>query len=737
MNAIPRLPPAPFGPPGPWQPPADAPGGFLPPLPSMGLPGPSFAWQPDQPPPIPTDVIMAPAPWQPERSPPVPPLTAAPPPVAEAVPCDPPAPPVTDPTVTTTESLAALSSQPAANVPPPALRPPPMPEFRSFDGSGNNLAWTSENMAGASLARLGPAHFTDGVSAMDTSGPNPRTISNIVVAGHGDDPNPEGLSGMMYAWGQFIDHDLDLLFSDGTTRIDITIPDGDPVLTASRIGMTRIVTDPTTGVNGKPAAAVNNITGWLDGSMVYGSNATTAASLRDAGGHMLTSAGDNLPIVDGGFLAGDIRVGENPDLTALQVLFVREHNFQVDRLAALHPGWSGDQLYDMARAIVTAEIANITYNEFLPHLLGKEYLPAYAGYNPNVNASISVEFAGAAFRFGHSIVSANLAKVAENGADVGVADSLKDAFFQAPAAFAANGGADGLLRHLAGDVSNALDVHIVDDLRDFLDVPPVAMDLAAINIQRGRDLGLGTLNETRAALHMSLYTDFSQITSDATTAAALRAAYGSVDRVDLWTGGLAEDHINGGMLGETFAFLVGEQFMRLRDGDRLYFENQGFDRATLGAIRQTSLSDIILRNTDTRHIQDDAFVFHARRSGLVGGVASEDADAPQLVIGADGGDVLIGGARDDVLVAGGWTGLTWMAGGAGADRFVMGAPGMTVIVTDFTPGQDQVEFEHLRGAPMRLHAEGGDTLIEVAGAALRLQGVQPWQIQGGDLIFTA
>jgi peroxidase len=54
----------------------------------------------------------------------------------------------------------------------------------------------------------------------------------------------------------------------------------------------------------------------------------------------------------------------------LQTLFVREHNYQVDKLAAEHPHWDGNHLYEQARAIVGAKIASITYNEFLPLLLG-------------------------------------------------------------------------------------------------------------------------------------------------------------------------------------------------------------------------------------------------------------------------------------------------------------------------------------------------------------------------------
>src|SRR5262249_3216562 len=158
------------------------------------------------------------------------------------------------------------------------------------------------------------------------------------------------------------------------------------------------------------------------------------------------------------------------------------------------------------------------------------------------------EFAGAAFRFGHSIVSAEIAQTSEQGQVIGE-QGLKDTFFETPEQFIAAGSSDGLLRHLTGDLSNALDTHIVDDLRDFLVDPPDGMDLAAINIERGRDLGLGTLNETRVALGLTPYTSFDQITNDPETAANLAAAFGTVDKVDLWTGGLAENHVNGGLVG--------------------------------------------------------------------------------------------------------------------------------------------------------------------------------------------
>jgi peroxidase len=613
--------------------------------------------------------------------------------------------------------------------------------FRTIDGSDNNHAMPGLNQAGTDFARIGPANFADGISEM-TSGPNPREISNIVVANNPDthlEVNGVALSGMMYAWGQFIDHDLDLEKSGtDTADISIPVPPGDTLPAGTIIPLNRVAIDPATGVAGHPATAINTVTGWLDGSQIYGSDPATASSLRTADGHMKVSAGDNLPIVQTSqgpaFAAGDVRAQENPDLTALQTLFVREHNYQVDQLHQEHPTWNGDKLYETAKAITAAEMANITYSEFLPHLLGPDAIPAYHGYDPSVNPTISEEFEGAAYRFGHSVVSGDINGISNSGVTTSE-QALADSFFESPAVFVANGGADGLLRHLASDTAQSLDTHIIEDLRSSLNDPPDATDLAAINIQRAHDLGLGTLNETRAALGLTPYTSFDQITSDATTAAALKQAYGTVDAVDLWTGGLAEDHTAGAAIGQTFGRIIGDQFTSLRDGDRLYFENEGFDQQTLKDIESTSLSDIIQRDTlGTTAMQADAFVSTERHSGTLGGVDPTGAEAvegqAQLVIGTPGHDTLTGGPNNDTLVAA--SGNQTMTGGAGADTFVvnglnfdnMGHRHNTVTITDFDSKVDSLQYSGDLNVHRSSNHQGG-TLLQVGSETINLLGVSP------------
>ncbi|HEY0837895.1 MAG TPA: peroxidase family protein [Azospirillum sp.] len=609
-------------------------------------------------------------------------------------------------------------------------------QHRTFDGSENSRSHPDFNATGTALTRIAEARYADDVSTL-VDGPNPRTISNLVV-GEGDAAvgNAEGVSGMMYAWGQFVDHDISQTQPAGTARIDVRVPSGDPDLPANGvIPLTRVATDPDSGTDAdNPAIAVNAVTGWEDASMVYGSDAATAARLRLPDGHMKTSSGDNLPIDDGQYLAGDSRAAENPSLTALHTLFVREHNHQVDRLHREDPDLTGDQLYNEARAIVTAEIAHITHDEFLPHLLGSGALSDYDGYDPSADPRVTAEFAGAAFRFGHSMVSAETERLSEQGRVAGPAMELRDTFFMDPATFAAHSGADGFLRHLASDLSQAMDARIVADLRNFLFDPPVASDLAAINIQRGRDLGLETLNGTREALGMKPYGDFADITSDAATADALERAFKTVDAVDLWTGGLSEDHAPGAVVGPTFQKIIADQFEALRDGDRLWYQNQGFDARTLEEIENTTLADIIERNTDTRHIQDDVFVFVERRPN---DADPDRPDAPQLVIGSAEGVALTGGPKDDILVA--EQDEQTMTGRDGRDLFVFTEPGQHATITDFEPGRDRLSFDadadtDVDVADAEVRTQQGHALVVLGEHRIELLGVRADQVTGSSFI---
>ena len=528
-------------------------------------------------------------------------------------------------------SFGTINEQETVSLPLPVIAsvafnglPPP-----SYDGTGHHPTAPLRNSAGAPFVRKSTVtSYIDGIHAMRTDLPNARTVSNLVVydpVDQGQGLDPTGYSGFMYAWGQFITHELEFA-RQGTGNIDVVVPAGDTNLTpGSHIPVTRNAVAPGTGTDPQhPALPINDVTGWIDGTVIYGlayppgipQGPTVFANpvtLREGGavattGKLLTSSnGQYAPVGGGSYKFGDPRGTENPDLTSIQTLMIREHNWHVDRLKTLHPDWSGEQLYQRARSIVIAEEQVITYKEWVPKVLGENVIPAYTGFKPDIDASINIEFSAAAMRFGHSIVSDAQDRVDEQG-NITEALTLGQAFFLTPAQFERNGGADGFLRKLASDIMNELDVHIIEDLRNLLDDPPAALDLAATNIQRGRDLGLPSLNQMRTTLGLAPYTTFNQITSDATLASALQTAYTTVNKIDLWIGGLAENRVSGAIVGETFRTIMIDQFTKLRDGDNQWYENQPWSAGDLDWIRNTTLSDIILRNTTTVRMQADAFI---------------------------------------------------------------------------------------------------------------------------------
>src|SRR5439155_19153210 len=126
-------------------------------------------------------------------------------------------------------------------------------------------------------------------------------------------------------------------------------------------------------------------------------------------------------------------------------------------------------------SMVIGEIESITFNQWLPALLGRQAISAYHGYNASVNPGIANEFSTAAFRFGHSIVGDDVEFLDNNGNETQPALSLSMAFFN-PAAIKASG-IDPLLKYLSSDVAQELDTQVVDSLCNFLFGPPGACRL--------------------------------------------------------------------------------------------------------------------------------------------------------------------------------------------------------------------------------------------------------------------
>jgi len=498
---------------------------------------------------------------------------------------------------------------------------------RAIDGFGNNMTFGEYGAVGIQLLRTTTVDYGDLFSTpAGADRPSAREISNDVCAQVGSIPNVAGASAFLFQWGQFVDHDIDLTVGASPSEpFNILVPSDDLFFTPnSEIPLNRSDYDSATGTS-SPRQQTNGISAFIDASNVYGSDSYRANFLRtlDGTGRLKTSRHNLLPfntigLANAGgpdpslFIAGDVRANETIGLTAVHTLMVREHNRIVGVLREEDELLSGDDLYERARAIVGAELQVITYREFLPVLLGPDALTLYSGYNPTVDPGISNVFSTAAYRFGHSQLSPTLLRLKRNGDTIPQGDlALRDAFFAPSLLLPSNGeGIEPLLRGLATQVSQAVDAFVVDDVRNFLFGPPEAggFDLPALNIQRGRDHGLPSYNQTRLDMGLSAAGTFADISSDPVVVTRLQVAYATVDDVDVWVGGIAEDHFPGALVGELFYVIIKDQFERLRDGDRYWYENV-FTYEEIGELESTTLSDIIKQNTKIRkELQDNVFL---------------------------------------------------------------------------------------------------------------------------------
>lgn len=402
---------------------------------------------------------------------------------------------------------------------------------------------------------------------------------------------------------------------------------------------------------------INTLTAYLDAGQVYGSEDGLAKELRDLtndGGLLrvnnrfkdngrellpFTSVNTNLcatrqKILNDStltevpcFIAGDARVNENPALNSLHTLFVREHNRLARALHVLNPTWSSETLYQEARKIVGAFNQILVIKEYLPLIVGPDaynrHLGPYPGYNENVDPTIANVFATAAFRFAHLTIQPFIFRLDENYKNHPQFPSvpLYEAFFS-PWRVIFEGGIDPVLRGLIGRPAklNTQDHMLVNALRErlFAFTSHIALDLASLNMQRGRDHAIPGYNAWRRFCGLSApqnEQELAVVMNNTELARKLIELYGTPENIDIWLGGVAEPFAPGGRVGSLFACLISRQFQKIRDGDRLWFESNGvFTTKQKTALASVSMARIICDNTGILKVPRDPFRFRSPAS---------------------------------------------------------------------------------------------------------------------------
>lgn len=364
--------------------------------------------------------------------------------------------------------------------------------FRTYSGWCNNLKFPDYGNSYKLFNRLLPPEYDDGSSMPRKTAksgkplPNARFISTNI---HYDISSPHvryALTTMQ--WGQFLDHDitftpmylspdgsiLDCKTCDSQQTVHhecwpITIPKNDPYFPPrDSLGQKQCLSF-VRSINAQSKLGrreqFNQLTSFIDSSNVYGSEPCDAAMLRtyqngrlNSTTHPLLGHKDLLPQTNNNpecrapsricFEAGDFRSSEQPGLASFHTIFLRQHNKLANDLSLINPHWDDEMLYQTARKIVNAIAQRITYNEFLPRVLGIDYMNRfgltllssgyYDGYDPNCNPTIMNEFSAAVFRFGHSLIKPSLARLGKAFDTVDKPLRLRSAFFNSDMLYSGN-----------------------------------------------------------------------------------------------------------------------------------------------------------------------------------------------------------------------------------------------------------------------------------------------------------
>ncbi|XP_014244357.1 peroxidase-like [Cimex lectularius] len=539
-------------------------------------------------------------------------------------------------------------------------------KYRTVDGSCNNLRDAGLGRPNTKYNRILPPRYADGVHLPPASVtghklPGARLVSIVLFPDH-NIPDPVWTLVSMQ-WGQLITHDMSM--SMGTTQtkplanhccspdgrlqvpleqapaqcFPIEIPADDPLY--SKFGQMcmnfmRSTTDVDRGCvpPHSPHEQIVVVTHYMDASMVYGSNMQVMNALREGQGGRLRvdvrhgrqwppaavnksatceAQDDDEPC----YRFGDVRANQNPQLTVLQIIMLREHNRVADVLQHLNPHWDDEKTFQEARRIVIAEYQHINYAEWLPIFIGTNNMMKYGllyktdkfvnDYRDDVDPSVLNGHATAAFRYFHSSIQGHLHLLGEERHVYGSL-RLSD-FFNKPSVIEEGDNMDKLTRGMATQNQEEIDPFITSEVTDYLfrNGMPFGRDLRAIDIQRGRDHGIASYNDYREFCGLPRarkFKDFMDYIMPENVE-KLALLYAHPDDVDLVVGGSLEAHVKDTLTGPTFLCIMLEQFYRTRVGDRFFYENgnqkNSFTLDQLREIRKATVSRLFCDNGD--HIQ--------------------------------------------------------------------------------------------------------------------------------------
>jgi len=499
--------------------------------------------------------------------------------------------------------------------------------------------------------------------------PNPRVISNSLMVEKKPSVS-ETISQMLMNWGQVLANEMTYpagVFNfaeydqspcctkgyksdyDDCAKVDISPVD--PYYSKYNYTCFNFVRGPACiRCKVKPRAPLNLHTSFIDASTLYGNCVADANRVREFKGGLLKDAKKNMLQVDEEnddpglcerfkekfypqvkvpcFTSGDTYVNNNPYKTALVMSLFRLHNQIAVELVRVNPFWDDETLFQETRRIVGAKMQMITFNEFLPLIINERFMSKfnltvleganYTEYHDHHDASSSAVFTASAMRsIGHSMINGNTYLSYFNGTKVSY--PLKNYWFYQSGL--RDGQLDALIRGSITEPIASADIYMDDVARNLMMRvhppygPPYGIDMAVLDIMRGRDFGVASYSTFRKNCarhveepgkddideHKQEYDTWESFTRydimSQENAVKLSHVYSSPKDVDLYIGMLMENTMKGSLMGNTGNCIWATQFHLNKFGDRYYFEHSNtpgaFTPRQLRSLRKITLAKIL------------------------------------------------------------------------------------------------------------------------------------------------
>ncbi|NWR41001.1 DUOX2 oxidase, partial [Regulus satrapa] len=523
-------------------------------------------------------------------------------------------------------------------------------EVQRYDGWYNNLLHHSHGSVGARLLRLLPANYADGVyqALQEPHVPNARQLSNAVARGPSGLPSRRNTTVLAVFFGFHVLLDILETEKPGCPAefLNIHIPSGDPVFDPAGTGAVvlpfqRIRWAAETGQSpNNPREQTNEMTGWLDGSSIYGPSHSWSDALRSfSGGQLASGSNRSLPRQTDGrvpmwkaldpstgqggpqgiYDLGSAWGNENPFLQAESIAWFRYHNHLATALAQKHPAWSDEDLFQHTRKRVIATFQSIVLYEWLPTLLGTQ-VPEYPGYQQHLDPSLSPEFVAAAGQFLATMVPPGVYKrdtkcrfqnVSVSSGSFPAVRLCNSYWSRESPGLQQAEDVDTLLLGMSSQIAEREDNVMVEDLQDYWYGPLKysRTDYVASWVQRGRDFGLPTYNQVRQRFGLKPLQNWSNLAPhlEPQVLQKVAALYANdMSRLELLPGGMLEAD------GSLFSAIILEQFVRLRNGDRFWFENTKnglFTEEEIKEIRNTTFHSVLTSVTHAKSTDLQPHVF--------------------------------------------------------------------------------------------------------------------------------